>query len=207
MAKKNSLIVSNNVDKNKVVDLRKKVYDGSQNIEEIVNHLVSSFAKELDEYMLFIKDCLTSNTPPTPEELDDFVLRLPVLIYFTSEAQETLGVREDVAKAIRAEQYNKIYATLEGTIPEKDAAAQLTTQEETIVQIAYSRAYKKIKERLNAAYELIASIKKVVSRRMQEIDFNKLDKGQVKINSNNDIPEVNKDYYDDEIISEDEIPF
>lgn len=205
MAKvKNNLVVTN-VDTEKLSELRKKVYDGSNHIEEIVNHLVQHFSSELDSYMLFIKQCLQSNNPPTPEELDNFILNLPVLIYFTSDAQETLGVREDVAKAIRAEQYNKVYETLEGTIPDKESKAQLHTQCEMIVQTAYSRAYKKIKERITAAYELISSVKKVVSRRIQEQELGKFDRGSVKINSNERVP-LNGDQGEDTIY-EDEIPF
>jgi hypothetical protein len=180
MAKKNELIVTD-VDTSKVTNLRKQVFEGSHHVEEIVDHLVKHFCEELDNYMTHIKSILTAEDPATPEQLDDFILNLPVLIYFTSEAQETLGIREDVAKAIRAEQYNSIFGTLEGTIADKEAAAQLETQCEMIVQVAYSRAYKKVKERITAAYEMISSVKKVVSRRIQETELARFDSGRVKV--------------------------
>ena len=34
------------------------------------------------------------------QELDDIVMNLPVLLYFCGEAQENLGIKTDVAKAV-----------------------------------------------------------------------------------------------------------
>ena len=102
----------------------------------------------------------TRKNPPTDKELDEFTLNIPVLLYFTGEAQEALGIKEDVAKAVKMELYNEIYNKSVGTIADKTAQAELLTQAEFITHVAYSRAYKKIKLRMEAANETLQSIKK-----------------------------------------------
>ena len=79
-------------------------------MNSIVDRLVSEYCRSLDEYMQFIRNILNDTAnPPTDRELDDFALNIPVLIYFTGEAQEALGIKEDVAKAVKQELYNEIY--------------------------------------------------------------------------------------------------
>lgn len=163
-----------------IFDIQSKIERNSELIDEIVNTLVAKYCSELDAYMSDINALLTSDDPATPLELDAIIMNLPVLIYFTSEAQESLGIKEDVAKAVRMDKYNRSYSQQAGTIPAKQAAAELQVQNEIIAHMAYSRAYKKIKERLEAAYEMLNSVKKVISRRMQEKEINNSDPNVIK---------------------------
>ncbi len=125
--------------------------------------------------MDFIKNILDDEiSPPTDQELDDFTLNLPVLLYFTGEAQESLGIKEDVSKAVRQELYNEIFDKSTGTIADKTASAELATQNEYITQVAYQRAYKKVKLRMEAGYETLQSVKKVITRRGQEYELSRI---------------------------------
>ena len=113
--------------------------------------------------MEFIRNILNDTVnPPTDRELDDFVLNIPVLLYFTGEAQEALGIKEDVAKAVKQELYNEIYEKSTGTIADKKAAAELATQNEYITHIAYQRAYKKVNSEWKQQRN-VAKRKKVIS--------------------------------------------
>ena len=179
MAKGNDSALSGEIEVGKVRQLQKRVDNNSDLIDGIVNRLVSDYCKALDEYMEFIRKLLNDPNPPTDRELDDFTLNIPVLLYFTGEAQETLGVREDVAKAMRQELYNESYEKATGTIADKTAAAELASQNEYVTQIAYQRAYKKIKLRMEAANETLQSIKKVISRRMAEYDLSRVDPSRI----------------------------
>jgi hypothetical protein len=180
MAKGNEIALSGEIEVGKVRQLQKRIDANSDIVESIVNRLVSEYCKPLDDYMDFIRDILNDhNNPPTDRELDDFTLNIPVLLYFTGEAQETLGIKEDVAKAVKQELYNEIYDKSTGTIADKTAAAELATQNEYIVHIAYQRAYKKIKLRMEAANETLQSIKKVISRRISEYDMSRVDPSRI----------------------------
>lgn len=168
-------ILAEEIDMDKLAITMAKIEDNSLLIDEVVNHIVSEYCAELDEYMDFVRELLKSENPPTALELDDWTLNLPVLLYFTSNAQEAVGVKEDVAKAVKLELYNQSYRKQAGTIPARQSAAELAAQYEAITHMAYSRAYKKIKERVNAAYELLNSVKKVITRRMQEKEISNVD--------------------------------
>ncbi len=180
MGKKEKVALSTEIEVGKVRQLQRKVEKNSDLINSIVNKLVSDYCQPLDDYISFIKEILDDpNHPPTDRELDDFTLNIPVLLYFTGEAQESLGVKEDVAKAIRQELYNEIFDKSEGTIADKTALAELATQNEYITYIAYQRAYRKIKLRMEAGYETLQSVKKVITRRGQEYELTKIDPGRI----------------------------
>lgn len=176
-----SNILGKEVDVVKVYELQDRINKNSKLINEMSNKLVDEYCKPLNEYVKFIQEILKDEKhPPTPEELDDFVLNLPVLLYFCGEAQENLGIKTDVAKSIKQEKYNEIYRQVKGTIADKTAASELEAQSEAITHIIYDRAYKIVKEKMNAAYELLSSCKKVISRRMAEYELGNVDSGRFK---------------------------
>ena len=106
-------------------------------------------------------------------------MNLPVLLYFCGEEQENLGIKQDVAKAIKQEKYNEVYRELQkGTISDKTSKAELAVQSEEITRIIYDRSYKIVKNKLEAAYELLSSIKKVISRLMSEYELDGVDSGR-----------------------------
>jgi len=180
VAKGNEVALSGDIEVGKVRQLQKRIDNNSDIVDSIVNRLVSEYCRSLDEYMQFIRNILNDTAnPPTDRELDDFALNIPVLIYFTGEAQEALGIKEDVAKAVKQELYNEVYDKASGTIADKTAAAELATQNEYIAHIAYQRAYKKVKLRMEAANETLQSIKKIISRRMVEYEVARVDPGRV----------------------------
>ena len=173
MAKKeNSKALSTDIDKTAIEKIQNRVDNNTVLIREVVDSLVAEFCESLDNYMSFIQDVLNDDeNPPIDAELDDFALKIPVLLYFTSNAQETLGIKEDVAKAIRQELYNSAYELATGTVADKTAAAELASQNEALAHIAYSRAYKVCKAKCEAAYEVLNSVKKVISRRVAEYEL------------------------------------
>lgn len=180
MAKKNSTVLANAVDPQKAEEIIKTIENNSILIDEIVNKLVSNYCSQLDEYIHIIDCALKDESKPlTDYELDDICINLPTLLYFTAQGQETLGIREDVAKAIKMEVFNKTFDGSQGTIADKTAVADLASQNETIIYIAYDRAYKQIKSRLEIGNELLQSIKKVITRRTEEIKLSGSDRGLI----------------------------
>lgn len=174
-------ILAKEIDKEKVINIQNRIENNSKLIDEIVNKLVSDYCSALDEYVTFIENVLQDTAhPPTDIELDDFVMNLPVLLYFTGEGMESLGIREDTAKAIKMEKYNETYNKVKGTIADKTALAETESQAEFVTNMAYSRAYKKIKLRLELGNELLQSIKKVITRRSNEYELGKVDRGRFK---------------------------
>lgn len=158
-----------------------RVEDNSKKIDKVVTELIEEHCKQIDELISKFKECLLDKENPVTEwELDDVCMKLPTYLYFIGEAQEKFGIKEDIAKSVKMELYTEIHQRTKGTIADKQAASDAGTIEEEIVYRAYQRAYKRIKQKLEAAYELLSSIKKVISRRMGEQDLANIDSGRFR---------------------------
>lgn len=161
------------VDRKAIGGIQLRVENHSDVLTNIVNDIIEPYCKDLDRYVMFIKECLhDGETPPTNDELDDFCMNLSTLIYFAGGMCEQLGIRDDISKAVYKEVYNDARSALsEGTIADKDSIAELQAQQEQITSVCYNRAYRIVKAKVDAAQELLASCKKVLTRRTQEFEL------------------------------------
>lgn len=159
-----------NLERNSLDRTKEQVEDNSAQLDAIVKDIIQPYCKDLDKYVLFIKDCLMDGEqPPTTAELEDYCMNLSTQIYFASGMCEQLGVRDDIAKAVYKEMYHTSRSSItSGTVADKDSMAELQSQYEYIVSSAYTRAYKTMKAKVDSAQELLSSCKKVLSHRMQE---------------------------------------
>ena len=154
-------------------NVKNSVENNSSQIQEIVEGIIKPYCKDLDNYVDFIKSILADGeNPPTSQELDDFCINLSVYIYYASGMQEQLGIKDDIARAIYKEMYHSSRDSIDkGTVADKDSLAELASQQEYLVSVCYKRAYNIIKAKVSAAQEMLASVKKVISRRMQEVEI------------------------------------
>ena len=161
------------LDKNKINKIQHEVEDDSEQINEIVNSIIQPYCKDLDNYVGFIKDVLKDGeNPPTAQELDDFCMNLSVYIYYASGMQEQLGIKDDIARAVYNEMYHNTRNSLDkGTISDKDSIAQLESQQEYLTSVCYKRAYSIMKAKVSAAQEILSSIKKIITRRISEMEL------------------------------------
>lgn len=159
-----------------ILDVQADVEEKSGIMDDIVNDIIQPYCRDLDNYVLFIKDCLKDGeNPPTTDELDDFCLNLSTYIYFAGGMTEQLGIRDDISKAVYKEMYHTARASQDkGTVADKDSLAELASQEQYIVSSAYSRAYKTLKSKVENAQELLSSCKKVLSRRISEFETTRI---------------------------------
>ena len=149
-------------------NVKNSVENNSSQIQEIVEGIIKPYCKDLDNYVDFIKSILADGeNPPTSQELDDFCMNLSVYIYYASGMQEQLGIKDEIARAIYKEMYHSSRDSIDkGTVADKDSLAELASQQEYLVSVCYKRAYNIIKAKVSAAQEMLASVKKVISRRM-----------------------------------------
>ena len=152
--------------------IMKNVDSISDTIKEISDKLVTKYCKDLDDLMSVIGEELQDNKGITDTELEFHILDLANTLYFTGSAQEDLGIKEDTCKAIRQEVYSKARERATGkTVADKTAQAELIAQAETMTLAIYSRAYKKVKLRMDAGYEMLNSLKKVMNKRITEMEL------------------------------------
>lgn len=141
-------------------------------VRDMVKGIVDESCKELDEYMKQIDEILCDkDSPVSDEELEDFTLNLPSLMYLVSSRREDLKIKEDVARAIHKDVYNRVRDKAQGTVADKDTAADLASQSEAITVIVLQRAGSTIKAREEAAWEMLNSVKKVLTRRIAELEL------------------------------------
>lgn len=159
-----------NLNPEKAVEIMEKVEKSSKQMDEIVDTIITPYIEDLDNYVSHIDERLCDKAnPPADMELDKFCLNLSSLIYFAGSMSERLGIRDDIAKATYKEVYNTTRDNAEkGTIQDKNTLAELAAQQEQLISICYTRAYRIVKAKVDSAQELLASIKKVISRRMQD---------------------------------------
>lgn len=171
MADLNSALASN-VDIDKVRENNERVESLTAVVRDMVSGIVDEVCSDLDKYMHQIDEILCDKeNPVSDEELEDFTLNLPSLLYLVSSRREELRVKEDVAKAVHKDVYNRVREKAQGTVADKDTAADLAAQSEAITVIVLQRAGSTIKTREEAAWEMLNSVKKVLTRRTVELEL------------------------------------
>lgn len=149
-----------------------KVDNTSNMIKEISDKLVSSYCKDLDKIMSVISENLRASSSITDAWLEHYIMDLANILYFVGNAQEDLGIKEDICKSIRQGAYTKARDEALGkTVADRTAQAELAVQAETMTLAIYSRAYKKVKLRMDAGYEMLNSLKKVMNKRITEMEL------------------------------------
>lgn len=161
-----------------VIDLEKvkKNNDRVENLTAVVRNmvrvLVDDTCKDLDEYMAMIEKMLQDKkNPPTDGELEDLTLNLPSLLYVVSSRREALKIKEDVSRAVYKDVYNRVREKAQGTVADKDTAADLAAQSEAISVIVLQRTVTTVKSKEEAAWEMLNSVKKVLTRRIAELEL------------------------------------
>lgn len=157
-------------------ELLDKVEENSAEIDKTVNDIIERYSGELDDYMAFIMGILKDDKqPPTDAELDDFIMRLSTLIYFTSVGAEQMGIRDDLSNSAYKEAYNVARSMQKsGTVADKNTQAELDAMTEKVVSIVYNKAYRILKAKVESAQEVLSSCKKVLSRRMAEYNLSEM---------------------------------
>lgn len=171
MASRREGIKVNNEQPKTAESIMQKVDNISDTIKEISDKLVNKYCKDLNDLMSVIREELQNNGQITDDELQFHILDLANTLYFTGSAQEDLGIKEDTCKAIRQEVYSFYRNEATGTVADKTALAELACQKETMTLAIYSRAYKKVKLRMDAGYEMLNSLKKVMNKRITEMEL------------------------------------
>lgn len=148
--------------------IKTQVESDSLVLEQIVNDIVSSYTKELDDYVDKIKAVLDDNTDElTEQDLNQIMIKLCSYMYFVSSKQELLGIKSDIAEALRDERYNTAFMKATGTVASKESQALSAIKEEEVIKIVYERAYKILKNKYNAIDKWIDAIKKILTMRIQ----------------------------------------
>ena len=151
--------------------LNQKIVEYSNDIEEVVLKIVNSYTNELDKIMNVCRAIFSSETKINNVELEDLITQLPSALYFVNEGQELVGLREDISKMVKMENYNLVRSKAQGTVADKNTEAELSVMSEELNRIIYQRSYKMIKSKIEMGQEMINSLKRVFDARMKDYEL------------------------------------
>ena len=157
-------------------------------LNRMVEQIVSKYSSELDNEVRKLKDVLSSSEKLSADEIEKYVLLIPAYLYFAVSGLETLGMDNDSAKSVRMEAYNHAILGTSGTIVDKESTAELQSEKEQFVEMIFSRAYKKLKSKTEVALQLCMSARKVLERRIQDANIDRMD-GSVSSRNRRDFSE------------------
>jgi hypothetical protein len=142
---------------------------------DISDSLVDAYSSDLDSLMNRIKaDCI--EVEPSDKVLESYTMELSNALYFVGQKLEAVGIKDDLSKMASKEIYNESYlsyldngdAKKKPTVAELTALAEADSKYQTVLNSIYSRVYRQIKYKVDAAYEMLSSIRKIISKRMQD---------------------------------------
>lgn len=170
----------NNIDTNKVEKLMQETSDNVVYFENITKDVVNAYSKDLDNLMdLIYHDIILVDQPPLVT-LEKYFLELSNCLYYMGDKLEKLGVYDVMSKNAYKEVYNTSYLGLtdvgdtkkKPTVAELTATAENEAQYENVVSDVYAKAYKIVKNKIDAATTMLSSISKIISKRMTEMQLN-----------------------------------
>lgn len=170
-----------NIDTDRVTAVMQETEENSVYFEDTSLRVVEAYTQSLDDLMKAIYQDVVLVDYPSEFTLERYFLELTNTVYFMGEKLESLGVRDDMSRAQYKEVYNAAYLGNQikdvekknkTTVAENQAVAENAALYENTVNSIYSRAYKIFKYKIDAANEMIKSLSKIISRRMQESSLN-----------------------------------
>lgn len=162
-------------DINRVVN---NVSEMEKSFEEMFLDILKRYTYSIDDIMNQINNQLIVNrTCPSSDNIEFFMLQLNSEIYKLSDSIERMGIYDSVSKSIFKDTYNQIYLNNQvkdsekknkTTVAELTALSEQGTIYESLVNDIYSKVYKTMKNKLDAAQSMLATLSKLLSKRMQE---------------------------------------
>lgn len=143
----------------------------------IANEVTSRYTKELDDIMQRIHDEIILVSDPSISAFEKYHLELSNCLYFMQERLERLGSLDYLSKTKYKEVYNQAYldsqlpdvtSNKKKTVNELVAISEEASKSEAITNDIYARAYKVLKNKIDAANTMISTLSKSITRRMGE---------------------------------------
>ena len=165
-----------NVDKDSMEEVFTSTEENVQYFTSISDELVKSYTENMDSLMSDLyTDCIQNDA--SDKILEKYLLELNNMLYFLGSKLETVGIKEDLSKLASKESYNNAYLRNrlkdaeqrnKTTVAELTALAEDASKYETVLNSLYSRVYKQLKFKMDAGYDMVNSLRKIITKRMQD---------------------------------------
>ena len=149
--------------------------DGMSYFDGVIEQTVKKYTEKLDNIMKSIYVDVVDKEDTPIEIIEKHFLKLTNAIYFLGSSLENIGVRDDVSEMLYKEVFNAEYLDQQNIERDKkltqatlQALADNKAKYENAINVIYARAYKIMKFKVDSANEMVRTLSKVLSRRMQE---------------------------------------
>lgn len=140
--------------------------------KQVSDELISKHTQELDTLMRRIQDDVVN--APTYDDLtiERYSLQLTNALYFIGARSEYFGFYDDISKANARLKYNQMYAenqingannAKKPTQNDNQLYAEMNSVDESMINIIYARSVKIIKGKVDAGYEMLRTLNKILS--------------------------------------------
>lgn len=163
---------------------------------DIIDEVVAGYSNELDKVMQEVQNEILMVDCPAIMTIEKYFVKLSGVLYFMCERVEQVGVFDSISKSKAQETYNLKYLehqhSNEGvvgakkpTVAESQAIAETSSIYEKTVNDMYNKAYKIIKNKIDAAEMMVSTLSKILSHRMQESQMTQVQTGRQILNEGN----------------------
>ena len=165
-----------NINNKDLNDIDQEIQAMSEDYTSLSNSIIASYTSDLDSLVQSIYLNIRRDNY-SDQDLEKQCLDLSATLYFVSVRIEEAGVLEDLSKMLKQEQYNKSYldTQLEAvknntkiSVAQTQALAEEKSKHHTMMNAIYSYVVKAVKGKIDAAYELLSTMKKIISKRMSD---------------------------------------
>ena len=186
------------VDKDAITEMMEDTDENVEYFNNVAKETADKYTKHLDELMQTLYRVIKKpefGVEIPAKDLEHYYLELTNLIYFMGNKLEQLSIYGDMARSAEKEVYNKAYLHNQikdsekknkTTVAENQAVAEQESQYESVVALIYEHAYKIVKFKVDAAKDMVGTLRKVISRRMQEEQLSSFNSGKVTAVYNED---------------------
>lgn len=161
--------------------LQQYIDDLNSNVDEfnsITEKVVKEQSEDLDNLMSYLRVAVTQEGAITTDALERYYAELTNLLYFMSDRIGKLNVYKDMSRAMSKEAYNTAYLKYSmekdergksvRTVNENTSLAEFETKSQSMIDTIYSNAYGILKTKVDAANEMVSTLKHILRRRVSE---------------------------------------
>lgn len=183
--------IISNVDTEAIKDMMEFTDENVKYFNDVAKETADKYTKHLDELMQTLYRVIKKpefGVEIPSKDLEHYYLELTNLIYFMGNKLEQLSIYGDMARSAEKEVYNNAYLHNQikdsekknkTTVAENQAVAEQESQYEAVVSLIYEHAYKIVKFKIDAAKDMVGTLRKIISRRMQEEQLSSFNSGKV----------------------------
>ena len=143
---------------------------------EIGSPIVEYYAKDLDDLMDSIRDFISKSNVDNlnVNELQYYFVQLTNVLYFTTTNVEKVGLLMDLSNMSYKDAFNTSLlenstADSKLTVAKLNAMADKDSLAENVLNFIYARTYKILRAKIDSANEMIKTLSKLISYKMQVI--------------------------------------